>query len=301
MRQSENRVKIEGILSEIDLVDGECTRDGRTMPYIRGNVKIRVNYTHEGKEYDIDVPVETFVTKWTKAGKENPAYKSIKDVKDNFVSLAAVDGEMDKADRVRITAGQLTENAFYAQDGTLVSQTRINTSFINKIKKEDCKPEATFVNTMAIGGIIDELDEEGMPSGNLMIKGVIVQYGDRVDLVNYRVENKKAVDYISSNWSQGDTVRVSGILNYSAKTMSTTIENDFGDAITEYRTVNVRELIITGGSSSGFEGEAAYNAEDIGKALAERKARVEATRDSAKKAAPQKATSAAASFASLDF
>lgn len=302
MKQCENRVKIEGILSEIDLVDGEFTREGKTMPYIKGNVKVKVNYIYENTEYDIDVPVEVFVTKWTKNGTVNPAYKSIEDVKDNFVSIAAAsafgNGE-EVADRVRITNAQLTENAFYARNtGELVCQTRISASFINKIKKEDCKPEATFINNMVVAGIIDEMDDMGEPTGNLIVRGVVVQYGDKVDIINYKVTKKTAVDYISSNWSQGDTVNVNGILNYSAKTITSTVEKDFGDPVTEYRTVNVRELLIVGGTAP-FSEDMSYNSDDIGKALAARKARIENTKESNKPA--QKATSAASGFSGLDF
>lgn len=300
MKQCENRVKIEGILSEIDLVDGEFTKDGKTMPYIRGNVKIRVNYSYENKDYDIDVPVDVFVTKWTRNGTINPAYKSMEDVKNNFVSIAAAatlgKGE-EMADRVRITNGQLTENAFYASTGELVCQTRITASFINKIKKEDCKPEATFINNMVVAGIIDEMDDMGEPTGNLIIRGAVVQYGDKVDIINYKVTKKSAVDYISSNWSQGDTVHINGILNYSAKTVSTTIENDFGDPITDYRTVNVRELLIVGGSAP-FSEDMAYTSEDISSALAARKARIEATKEPKP---VQKTTTAASGFSGLDF
>lgn len=299
LKQSENRVKIEGILSEINLTDGEFMRDNKAMPYIRGQIKIRVTYDYKGHPFDIDVPVEVFVTKWTKTGTINPAYKSIEDVRDNFVSIAAAGGE-ENADRVRITSGQLTENAFYAQSGELVSQTRISTSFISKIKKEDCKPEATFVTQMAIGNIIDEMDAEGMPTGSLLIKGVIVQYNERADLVTYRVShelNPQAVDYIRSNWNQGDTVRINGIMNFSAKTVATEIESEFGDSVTEYRTVSVRELLITGGSAPQDE-ELAYPAAEIGRILADRKARIEKTKEPKP---AQQATSAAAGFSGLDF
>lgn len=296
MKQCENRVRIEGILSEIDLIDGEFTRDGKVVSYIRGNVKVKVDYCHDGKNYDINIPINIFVSKWTKNGTVNPAYSSIEDVKNNFVSIAAAGGE-ENADRVRITNAQLTENAFYAADGTIISQTQIAASFINKIKKEDCKPEATFINNMVIGGIMDEIDSEGEPTGNLLIKGIIVQYNDRIDLVNYRVEKKAAIDYIISNWSQGDTVHVNGILNYSAKEVASTVENDFGDPIVDVRTVNVRELIICGGTAP-FSDDMAYSSEDIGAALAARKARIEASRNPKP---TQKATSAASNFSSLDF
>ena len=45
----------------------------------------------------MEVPISVFATKFKKDGKENPAYKSLKDVMDNFVSIAAA-GDINKAD-----------------------------------------------------------------------------------------------------------------------------------------------------------------------------------------------------------
>lgn len=41
-KQAENDVKIEGILSEVDLREGEYDKNGRKMPYIAGTIKVRV-------------------------------------------------------------------------------------------------------------------------------------------------------------------------------------------------------------------------------------------------------------------
>ena len=42
MRQAENKVIIEGILSEIDLKYGSFNKNGTQMKSIGGNIKVRV-------------------------------------------------------------------------------------------------------------------------------------------------------------------------------------------------------------------------------------------------------------------
>ena len=42
LKQAENSVKIEGILSEIDLKTGSTVKNGKTVEYITGSIKVRV-------------------------------------------------------------------------------------------------------------------------------------------------------------------------------------------------------------------------------------------------------------------
>mgnify|MGYP003533423562 CR=1 FL=1 len=43
LESKENSVKIEGILSEIDLKTGSYVKDGKTVENIGGSIKVRVN------------------------------------------------------------------------------------------------------------------------------------------------------------------------------------------------------------------------------------------------------------------
>lgn len=43
LKQAENTVRIEGILSEINLKYGSFVKDGRTVDTIGGNIKVLVN------------------------------------------------------------------------------------------------------------------------------------------------------------------------------------------------------------------------------------------------------------------
>ena len=277
MRISENQVKIEGILSEVGLETATFNRKGQTTECIRGTVKIRVEQDINGTMTTMEVPISAFASHYTNAGAENPAYNSLKDVMENYKSIAAC-GNIDDADRVRITNGSLQENVFYAKNGDLVNTSRISASFINKIAKNECKPEATFTATIVVGNKSDELDRDGTPTNRLNVNGVIIQYGERADLIKFIVAKPDAKNHIEQYWNDGDTVRVQGKVNFSSKTEYIEEEVGFGEPIKTAKTTSVHELLIESGSAGCLEGDAAYDIKDIQSALAARKVRIEETK-----------------------
>ena len=277
MRISENQVKIEGILSEVGLETATFNRKGQTTECIRGTIKIRVEQDINGTMTTMEVPVSAFASRYTNAGAENPAYNSLKDVMENYKSIAAC-GNIDDADRVRITNGSLQENVFYAKNGDLVNTSRISASFINKIAKNECKPEATFTATIVVGNKSDELDRDGTPTNRLNVNGVIIQYGERADLIKFIVAKPDAKNHIEQYWNDGDTVRVQGKVNFSSKTEYIEEEVGFGEPIKTAKTTSVHELLIESGSAGCLEGDAAYDVKDIQSALAARKVRIEETK-----------------------
>ena len=277
MRISENQVKIEGILSEVGLETATFNRKGQTTECIRGTVKIRVEQDINGTMTTMEVPVSAFASRYTNAGAENPAYNSLKDVMENYKSIAAC-GNIDDADRVRITNGSLQENVFYAKNGDLVNTSRISASFINKIAKNECKPEATFTAAIVVGNKSDELDRDGTPTNRLNVNGVIIQYGERADLIKFIVAKPDAKNHIEQYWNDGDTVRVQGKVNFSSKTEYIEEEVGFGEPIKTAKTTSVHELLIESGSAGCLEGDAAYDIKDIQSALAARKVRIEETK-----------------------
>ena len=248
MRISENQVKIEGILSEVGLETATFNRKGQTTECIRGTIKIRVEQDINGTMTTMEVPVSAFASRYTNAGAENPAYNSLKDVMENYKSIAAC-GNIDDADRVRITSGSLQENVFYAKNGDLVNTSRISASFINKIAKNECKPEATFTATIVVGNKSDELDRDGTPTNRLNVNGVIIQYGERADLIKFIVAKPDAKNHIEQYWNDGDTVRVQGKVNFSSKTEYIEEEVGFGEPIKTAKTTSVHELLIESGSA----------------------------------------------------
>ena len=301
LQTKENTVKIEGILSEIDIKTGSFVKNGATVESVGGTIKVRVNQDINGVDTELEIPVHLFASKYTNAGAPNPAYESISRIMNEYVSIAASD--IDRADRIRITRGQLQMNEYYGQNGNLVSFPRITASFVTKIKKDECKPTATFAIVFMVGNKGYETDKDGVETNKYKITGMVPQYGGKVDVMPFLAINPGVIDGVSQYWNEGDTVKATGKLNFTSKTETRTVEVDFGEPTEETRTISVSELILTGGSSTPLEGEFALEADDVTAALAERKTRLAALKDKSatKTSKPATQTAPAAGKKGFDF
>ena len=272
-----NVVKIEGILSEIDLKYGTFKKNGVDTKTVGGSIKVRVNTKINGVDTELEIPVHMFSTQYTNAGAVNPAFESIERVMNEFVSIAASD--IDHADRVRITRGQIGMNEYYGQNGNLVSFPRITASFVSKIKKDECKPAADFSVTFMVGSKGYETDKDGVETDRYKIVGMIPQYGGKVDVVPFFAINPGVIDAVSNYWNEGETVKATGKLNFTSKTETYEVKVDFGESSEATRTISISDLVITGGSSTPLEGDFAINYDDIKAALEERKVRLAQLKD----------------------
>lgn len=274
MRQAENKVFIEGILSEIDIVERTYTKDGVQNNALAGQIKVRVEQKINGIDKILEIPVHVFVNEMTKKGTKNPAYESIDTVRREFISIASGAG-VEGADRIRISGASIQMNEYWADENRLSSYPRINASFVQRVKRDEFTPKAQFSTELVVSKMINEVDKDGVETGRLKIEGILPQYGGRVDVVPFIAENPNVVDAISQYWQPKDTVKVSGKLNFSSTVEIYTEEQGFGEPIEKKRTINVSELVITGGSQTPLEGDFAFNEEEIKNALAERKTRLE--------------------------
>lgn len=274
LQSKENKVKIEGILSEVDIKKGSFQKNGAPMNSIGGMIKIRVNQTlPSGETQELEIPVHMFASELTNKGTKNPAYESIERLTTDFSSIAAVG--IEQADRVRITSGSISMNEYYGQNGALVSFPRIQASFVSKIRKEDCHPEATFTAIFVVGSKGFVVDRDGVENPDkYKIGAVLPQYGGKVDIVEFLATSKGVIDAVSNYWNVGDTVKANGRLNFTSRTETIVKEVDFGEPTTQTRTINVSELVLTGGSSTPLEGEFAFDNVEIQAALKERQARL---------------------------
>ena len=279
LRQAENKVKVEGILAEIDIKPGHFNKNGQTMESIGGHIIVKVTQKISGEEKELAIPVHMFASKLTNKGTPNPAYESIKKVMDEYVSIAASENGEEGADRVRITSGSVRMNEYYSQDGRLISFPRINSSFVTRINKSDCKPEATYTAEFVVANKAEEIDRSGEPTGRYKIDAILPQYGGKVDVVPMYAQSAGVIDAVSTYWNIGDTVKANGRLDFSATTETIVEEVDFGEPIEKTRTINRSDLIITGGSQEPIEGDFAYDNKEIQEALADRKARLEAQKN----------------------
>lgn len=279
LRQADNKVKIEGILAEVDIHPSTFKKNGVDVDAIGGKIVVNVTQPINGEEKKLAIPVHMFASKLTNAGKPNPAFESIQRVANEFTSIAAA-GSEEGADRIRITSGNIRMNEYYSADGRLISFPRVNASFIQKIAKpSDCRPQATFEIEFMVVAKGEELDRNEEPTGRYKIQAALPQYGGKVDIVEFFGESQGVIDAISNYWEVGDTVKAAGRLNFSSTVETVYEEVDFGEPIEKIRTINKSDLIITGGSQEPLDGELAFDQGEVRTAIAERKARLEEQKD----------------------
>lgn len=266
--QAPNNVKIIGKLIECSFREGTL-KDGRK--YESANYSVRVEQTYDGKTEISEIPLSTFATMYTNNGSVHPGYKTIQDLK----TLKTIQdyGEAE-ASRVRISSANLRENNFMTRSGQLVNTWQINTSFCNNAGT--ASDIANFQLVIFIMDMHDEIDREGDPTGRLIIKGGLVQFGGKLDVLEFVVEAPDKINYIQHNWEINSTVIVNGRIRITSQEVIKNAETgSWGEEFSETSTRMVRELVITGGSDNPIDEDNAYSTVDIKKAFNERKARIE--------------------------
>jgi hypothetical protein len=263
--QANNKINLTGKLLDVAFGEGNLT-DGR--PFKRATVTLRVTQAYGGKEETSEIPIGMFATEFTSTGKPNPAWKSILDLaKMNTAQNVGI----DNAAKVRITGATVSENNFISRTGQLISGWQIRGSFINEVKSSDV---ASFVTDIFIMGMDDEVDREGDTTGRLKIRGGIVQYGGKLDVVDFIVEAPDTVEYISRNWEPNTTVTVKGRIRVTSQEEEVQ-SSGWGEDVPDTTTRYIRELIITTGDDQPKEEDFSYDPVEIKKAFNDRKAYIE--------------------------
>ena len=281
--QAGNKLNLAGVLMDVAPGSGTLS-DGR--PYKRATVTIRVTQTFGGKTETSDIQIGMFATEFTSTGKQNPAWRSLNDL---MQMKTAQNVGIDNASHVRLTGATLQENNYVSRNGQLINGWQIRGSFINEAKVSDV---ASFITDIFIMDMHDEVDREGDTTGRLVIKGGIVQYGGKLDVVEFIVEDPDTVEYISRNWEVNGTITVKGrirVLSQEEEVQSGGWGEDVPDTTTRF----VKELIITKGDDECKEEEFAYDPVEIKKAFNERKAAIEQLQINARQSAPKQGAGSA--------
>ena len=265
--QAINKMNLIGKLMNVDFGEGKLS-DGRE--YKRATVTVRVNQPVDGKEEMSQIPVGFFATPYTSTGKQNPAYKSLLELRE---MKTAQNVGVDNADQVRITGAVLSENNFVSRSGNLVNGFQIRGSFISPAKLGDI---ASFTTEIYIMDMHDEIDKEDNPTGRLIVRGGIVQYGGKLDVLDFIVEAPDKVEFVSRNWENNTTQLVKGRVRVTSYEVSTGGgSGSWGEDLPDTTTTYVRELIITGGEDTAKDEDFSYDPVEIKKAFNQRKAMIE--------------------------
>lgn len=278
LEQAQNKINIVGKLLDVNIGEG-VLNDGRK--YMRATANIRVTQTYCGKEETSEIPVSLFAAQYTTTNKLNPMYQGVIDLA-NLKTAQNVG--YDKADTVYIRNGNIRENNYVTKSGQVINTWQINTGFVNTTTLSE---SASFIVDIFIMDMHDELDRDGDSTGRLVIKGGIVQYNGKLDVIEFIVEQPDHVDYISRNWNINDTVTVRGRIRITSKEEKQSGNaSSWGEDVPEATTRIVRELIITKGDDEGKDEEFAYDPTDIKKAFNVRKAAIEQKQVDAKNVKP---------------
>ena len=147
-----------------------------------------------------------------------------------------------------------------------------------------------------------ETDKDGVQKENrFKIRGILPQYGGKVDVVDFYATTPSVISAVSSYWSEKDTVKINGKLNFTSVVEEKMVEVDFGEPRMERRTVSVSELIITGGTQTPLDGDFAFDEDEINDALKARQAYLAELKEKAKDKEPKKAAPAKKGFSDLGF
>ena len=290
MNQANNKINVVGKLLDAVVNDGTLS-DGRK--YKRANITVRTTQTYGGREETSEIPISMFAAQYTQQNKPNPGYAQIESLME---MNTAQNVGIDNADTVRISGANIRENNFVSRNsGQLIHGWQINTSFINTTTIADV---ASFVIDVYSMDMKPEEDREGEETGRLIIKGGVVQYNGKLDVIDFIVENPDTIDYIERNWNIDDTVEVRGRIRVTAvEDKPKATESSWGEDVPEATTRTVRELIITKGNDSPYEEDFAYDKTDIKKAFNVRKAMIEQLQIDAKKGNAPKAAKESAKAA----
>lgn len=264
--QSENQVALEGTLVEITNVRESEKNNNK---YIGGTVVIEVTQKVGTEVETSEIPVSFFASQYKKDGGNNPAW-------DNIQSLFAMNRKStnpENPDRVRFTSGQITENAYVNKNnGQIVSYWQVRNTFFNK-GASGSDDQAAFKAKIVVHSIEDEFDRESNPTGRLKVRGLIVAYGSKIEVVDFIVEDKEAINHIRTYWNPKDTVQVAGYVR--ALTVTTAGASDeslgFGEAPKIGTTSFKRELVISSGSPGALDEEASYDEAALKQGIAARK------------------------------
>lgn len=264
-----NKVIVCGKLLELSFRTGK-TKTGK--PYEMATGTIRVEQEYQGLHEVSEIPFSSFASQYTNAGAINPAYENLQALKE---AKTAQKNGIDAASYIRFSSGNLEENNFLTRSGQFINEWRIRPSFsyLNKGGSEI----AAFSADIFIMDMREEMDRECEPTGRLIIKGGIIQYGAKMDVLEFVVENPDGVDYIGSNYEPNQTMHVEGRIRYTTQEEKRPVSQSsgWGEAVPQTTTRKVRELIVTADGGAPFDEEFSYDPVEIKKLFNERKARLE--------------------------
>jgi hypothetical protein len=282
MRQALNEVYIEGILLEKNIETTTWKKDGKDVEALAGKITVEVPLTIDGEEKNLEIEVHMFANKYKKGTTDvSTAYTAIENVKNDFVS-AAMTGSKETADKVRISKAQIKMNEYPGKSGEIVSYPRIYGNFVNRVTG-NFNPRADFSLEFVLGTFAPVLDKEGVEvePKQLKVTAVVPGYGDTVDIIPMIATKPNIIDGIETHWEKDNTYKVNGYLMFTSESHVIKEEAAFGDASERVVKRTISDLVIKNGTEA-YEGEFAFDIEEVAMALKRRAAALEEKKNAKK-------------------
>ncbi len=241
LREADNSVFIEGIVSELNLE----VKQIQGKDAITGNIVIEIGD-------DAICTVDVFANKFKKdSTDENSVFKGLSTVMNEYKSIAKVGKE--EADKVRISGAKIAINDYYVNE-VLKSDVKVQTNFVNRLKTgEEFDPKAEFEVEVFIHKINDQIDSNGDLTGNKIISGLVPVYDGKIVPMEFIVKEPELIQGIESLYEPGQTVKLYGDVNVYVTTTKKIVPVAIGKPKEVIKTLTNRELIVTGGSEPYVE------------------------------------------------
>lgn len=272
-----NRIRVVGELVEVDLKSDQASNG---KDYVAGDFVVKSNV--RGKEQLTTVNFFAFAT--TKKGKENSFYKAYSALEDRINERIAVDGEVE-------------ENRFYSdRNDQIVSINRNRAKFINPAKKDEEDTTSFEYGGFVVSPLTEKLDSDDNLIHYEIVIGQKDYSGDKPIYTKFvvRPELERAIEYMSSHYETGETVKVLGDIDVVRETVEKKEETAFGeDNVRTYNNVFQNYVVTRGSEPISGESKGEYDIEyikelaqtykSIGKSLKESKKDSGSTKKSNKK------------------
>lgn len=267
LRQSENVLQIEGILSEKTLTKSPSPNDQRIM-VIKGNMVFKISETNF-----ITVQIyeqSHYADKNTGSLNPNSAFEGINTVMETYKSISEV-GE-EAATKVRFRKGNIQPRTYIDETSR---ERRSVVGYRNRYFSQVTgvfEPQATFAIEGFINKMVEEMSGNDL-TGRLILEILVSDYKGGVEPLTIYVPEGLAADF-SSMYNLHETLMIYGEITSKAAVKADKIDVAFGVSKNKTGPDRRSELVLTG-ASAAYEDDRAFDPMTVKAALVERESRLE--------------------------
>lgn len=203
MEQAINQFRIVGTLKSKEFTEIQ-TKNGKDA--LTGHLVIEVKAQNKVHNHR----VELFATKTTNDGNPNKMYDAYLTVRDEFKDMDSFSRE--EADVISVN-GDIDYNVYKTRNGDIRENVRLRGRFPKREEKDEVQTSGANVETI-VDGFEQELNRDGVPTGEYKVKGYTVGYKGRgIKLIGLKVSENEGMQ---NAIPEGSTVNLTiNINNYA--------------------------------------------------------------------------------------